>query len=392
MAKAKKKPIKKTIKKNSTKKVVTKKQIIKASTSKKIVKTKSAKKISENSLKNKPVDWKSTSIIFGTIVIFIILGLIYFNFNDTKNETFQIQNGTSLIILEDSNCTTCGVDLFIKQVKTNLINDLEVHKISIDTKEGKEIINKLKIRQVPVYLFGKSIEKRTDWLQLKSAFNNVTLGGINFYQLKSQIVQNKVLIEEPQILDNSVVYGDVNAPVTIYEFSDFECPFCAIAEGNVELVNKFKEKNPNYISAMPQIFEKYIKTGKVKLVFYNMPIEKLHPQVRPVHLASLCANEQGKWYEFKELAFLNRTDWIGTSSLNLKLKDYAKELGLDTNKFNSCLDSKKYNDQINNEINYGISLGVSGTPTFFIGRNFLSGAQDFRTFQYIIENKLATLK
>ena len=193
------------------------------------------------------------------------------------------------------------------------------------------------------------------------------------------------------LADDDEFLGPADAKVVVVEFSDFECPYCGIAEGNVELVSQFTAKNPDYVPAMPNVFKNYIQTGKVKLVFYNMPLEQLHPQVKPVHNAFLCANEQGKAQEFKELAFLNRKDWIGTD-LPVKLKSYGKQLGLNQVQFDSCIDSNKYITQINNEVHYGSTLGVSGTPAFFIGKNFLSGAQDYNVFKSIIESKLSKLK
>jgi len=400
MAEVKKKAVKKTVKKKTVKKVESK-ATSKASTSKKVVEKKSKVKAPTKKLKSKKTEknWKSISISLGIIGTILISIAVYFllisgNTENNSNNSLEISQNSSiitLIVIEDPNCLNCQVDLFIEQVKTNLIPNLEVQKISIETTQGKSLISKLNLKEAPTYLFSNSITNRSDWnTQLKEAFILVNIDSVDFYMLNPQIIPSKVMIENLQILDNAIVYGDVNAPVTIFEFSDFECPFCAIAEGNLELVNQFKVQNPTYEPAMPKVFEQYIKTGKVKLVFYNMPLEELHPNVKPTHLAAICANEQGKWYEFKTKLFENRNDWIG-SDINLKMKSYAVELGLDSTSFDSCLDSKKYDSQITNEINYAVSLGISGTPAFFIDKDFLSGAQDFNTFQTIIESKLAAL-
>ena len=311
--------------------------------------------------------------------------------NKSINNTNVISNvkGITLTILEDPTCTSCQVDLFATQVKENLINDLEVTKISIESDKGKAMLAELNLNQVPAYLFSSNIDQRDDWTsKLAPAFKKVNSNGNEFYMLNPQYVPNKVMIEEPKILDSAVVYGNKTAPVTIYEFSDYECPFCGIAEGNADLLAQFTKQSPGYVAPMPEIFKNYIDTGKVKLVFYNMPLESLHPKVRPAHLASMCANEQGKWVEFHHKLFTDRSDWTESADYVIKMKAYAKELGLNQTQFNNCLDTKKYNDQIEASLAYGASLGVSGTPAFFVGKSFLSGAQDYNTFKALIDEQL----
>ena len=207
--------------------------------------------------------------------------------------------------------------------------------------------------------------------------------------LNPQFVQNKVMIEEPKTTANAIVYGNANAKLTIYEFSDYECPFCAIAEGNEELVTQFSAQSPGYVAPMPSVYKDYVDAGLVKVVFYNMPLEQLHPQSRIAHLAALCANEQKKWYEFHSTLFEKRSEWINDADKSSKYKSYAKDLGLDTAKFDTCLDTKKYNTQIEEELALGTTYGVSGTPAFFIGKNFISGAQEYSTFKAIIDAELA---
>jgi len=122
-----------------------------------------------------------------------------------------------------------------------------------------------------------------------------------------------------------------------------------------------------------------------------MPLESLHPKVRPTHLAALCAKEQGieQWAEFHHKLFSDRETWAESSDYVTVMKEFAGELGLDQASFDDCLDSKKYNAQIETELELGASLGVSGTPAFFVGKTFLSGAQDFSTFKALIDEQLA---
>lgn len=366
-------------------------------------KTNEARKshVSDSAKKDSGSTWKIAAALMGIILVILLIVVgVYMLTSTTENNadnTNQTSNdnqitgdgdGLNLLVVEDPNCPNCDVDLFITQVRTNLFPDMQVERVSIEEQRGLDIIETLNAQQVPVYLFNSNIAQRDDWSELSEAFISREIDGITYYLLNPQLVPTKVLIEEPVITDNAVVYGDENAPVTIVEFSDYECPFCAIAEGNAELIEQFRAQAPDYTAPMPNVYEEYVQSGKVKVVFYNMPIASLHPQAELAHLAALCANEQDMWKEFHEKLFNDRSDWIEAADKTAKFKSYASEMGLDETQFNECLDSEKYSEQIENEIALGASYGVSGTPAFFIGKNFISGAQDYQTFKSLIDSQL----
>ncbi len=406
---------KKSVKSSNKKKETSKKVSKKTETPKKVKKATSTKTNKVKKVENKKIEDKkvtkinkpkdNTKIIIAILLIAVIIlgaGIIYLIINNNNSNSTESTPSTNtnddsvtdnsvitLTIIEDPACSTCNVDVFADQVKENLINNLKIKKISIESDEGKKAIEELNLNQVPAYLFSENIDQRDDWAsKLAGAFIKVQLNGVNEYMLNPQYVPTKVMINEPEILEGTVVYGNPDAKVTIYEFSDYECPFCAIAEGNEELVEQFKARQPDYVPPMPEVFKEYIETGKVKLVFYNMPLTQLHPRVRPAHIAALCANEQGKWIDFHHKLFADRSDWTESDDYSAKMSEYAKELGLDTTKFDECLTSGKYDAQLDKELEYGASLGVSGTPAFFIGKNFISGAQDFSTFKELIDAQL----
>ena len=172
--------------------------------------------------------------------------------------------------------------------------------------------------------------------------------------------------------DDDPVKGDEDAPVTIIEFSDFQCPFC----------QRFFEQT------LPQIKTNYIDTGKVNIVYRDFPLDSLHPQARPAAIAAECADEQGKFWEMHDLLFEKQQEWSGVGST--LFKQYAKDLGLDSSKFDSCLDSRKYEDEVQSDLDDGVNAGVQGTPGFFINGIPLSGAQPYSVFQAAIEQALAS--
>ena len=173
-------------------------------------------------------------------------------------------------------------------------------------------------------------------------------------------------------LDDDPVIGDKNAPVTIVEFSDYQCPFCG----------RF------FSQTLPQIEENYIKTGKVKFVYRDFPLNSIHPLAQKAAEASECADDQEKFREMHDQIFNNQ----GSLSLD-NLKSWASQIGLDTNKFNDCLDSGKNAGEVGNDFKDGASLGVSGTPTFFVGNEKdgylqVGGAQPFEVFEQAISKFL----
>jgi protein-disulfide isomerase len=189
--------------------------------------------------------------------------------------------------------------------------------------------------------------------------------------------ENPQVVEQPQeagrvevSVDDDPSKGLDNAPVTIVEFSDFQCSFCG----------RF------FHQVLPQIEEEYIKTGKVKFVYRDFPLS-FHQYAQKAAEAAECADEQGKFWEYHNILFQKQTEW--SSGGISKLKEYAQNLGLDTGKFNECLDSGKYKSEVQKDFMDGSSYGVSGTPAFFINGIKVVGAQPFSAFQQIIEEELS---
>jgi protein-disulfide isomerase len=167
--------------------------------------------------------------------------------------------------------------------------------------------------------------------------------------------------------DGDPSIGSKDATVTIIEFSDFQCPFC----------ERF------YLQTFPQIKLEYIDTGKVRFVYRDFPLS-FHAMAQKAAEAAECANEQEKFWEYHDKIFQNQAS---LSKDNLKL--WAKQLGLDTTKFDSCLDTGKYQSEVQKDQKEGISLGVSGTPAFFINGKPLIGAQPFAAFKQLIDAELS---
>lgn len=174
-------------------------------------------------------------------------------------------------------------------------------------------------------------------------------------------------VDVEALLDDDTVKGDPDAPVTIIEWSDFECPFCA----------RF------YSQTLSQIDEQYIKTGKVKLVYRDFPLS-FHANAQKSAEAAECAGEQGKYWEMHDLLFES-----GVAGGVPAFKRYAQQLGLNTGEFNECLDSGSMAGEVRKDMSDGQAAGVSGTPGFIVNGKLISGAQPFSVFQQAIEAELA---
>ncbi len=198
-----------------------------------------------------------------------------------------------------------------------------------------------------------------------------------------QPVQQPSQPNVPQIfqisLDDDPVKGDPNAPVTVVEFSDFQCPFCS----------RF------FVQTLPQLQETYIDTGKVKLVYRDLPLDNLHPNARPAAIAAECADEQGKFWDYHDVLFSKQAEWGGQSSdaVSETFQTYASDLGLESASFESCLSSSEISDEVNDDFVDATLYGATGTPTFFVGNEedgFIKivGAQPFNAFKAIIDSQL----
>jgi protein-disulfide isomerase len=158
--------------------------------------------------------------------------------------------------------------------------------------------------------------------------------------------------------------GPANAPITIVEFADFECPFCG------GLFPTLKQVEKNY-------------GDRVRFVYRQFPLTTIHPRAQKAAEASLCAHEQQKFWEFHDSMFSNQAELSVDS-----LKRRAVELKLNTASFNACLDSGRMADAVRKDAEEAAKLGVSSTPTTFINGRLFSGNQLYADIRAVIEDEL----
>jgi protein-disulfide isomerase len=179
-----------------------------------------------------------------------------------------------------------------------------------------------------------------------------------------------VLLRPPSVTvayDPARVKGDPKAPVTIVEFSDFQCPYCKKSE-----------------STLHELLTKY--SGRVKLAYLDFPLRDIHPQAQRAAEAARCAGEQGRFWEYHDALYAEQSKLDGAELLT-----HARALHLDEKSFQSCLDSGKFKSKIEADMEQGRKVGVAGTPGFFVNGVFLSGALPSADFEKVIDTQLALL-
>ncbi|GAG15888.1 unnamed protein product, partial [marine sediment metagenome] len=159
--------------------------------------------------------------------------------------------------------------------------------------------------------------------------------------------------------------GHDSAPVTIVEYSEFLCPFCARAA----------------LNTVPEIEEEYVAAGKVRLEFKHFTVHGEKAELAAG--AAECASQQDAFWKYHDMLFLK----AGSVDFSVEnLKQFAEELELDSDSFNTCLDSGRYMDKLAADLEEGRRRGVSGTPTFFVGQTQVVGAQPYSEFKRAIED------
>jgi protein-disulfide isomerase len=187
--------------------------------------------------------------------------------------------------------------------------------------------------------------------------------------------------ENPTIvsIEGGATKGNKDAKVTLVEFTDYQCPFCS---------RYFRD-------TMPQIDNDYVKTGKIQYVLREFPLESIHPLAFKAAEAANCSGEQGKYWEMHDRLFANQNALAAQ-----QLPGHADAVGLDGQKFKTCLDSGKYAAKLRKDLADAQKAGATGTPTFFIGLTDpkgseikavrkIVGAQNYAAFKDAIDTLLA---
>jgi protein-disulfide isomerase len=207
-------------------------------------------------------------------------------------------------------------------------------------------------------------------------------------EIKQELKEiRKILTPEPvtvaEALEAVVAVGDIatqgskNAPLTMIEFSDYQCPYC---KRHVE-------------QTVPALVKDYVATGKMRYAFRDFPLAAIHPLAAKAAEAARCAGDQGKYWEMHDRMFA-RQDELQTE----KLPAHAEAIGIDAAKFRACLDQGRHAAAVQKDVAEGTKIGVRGTPSIVIGTSdgasvknavIIRGAHAVETFKAEIDRLMA---
>lgn len=168
--------------------------------------------------------------------------------------------------------------------------------------------------------------------------------------------------------------GKKDAKITMVEFTDFQCPFC----------EKF------YTDSYKALVEKYVKTGKMRVVFHNLPLS-FHPNAHISAEAVACAADQGKYNELHDLLFQKQSEWVSEPTTTVSQKffeGYAKTIGMNVDKFKKCVDNGEKKADVDADLALAAKVGANGTPTFYFNKQQMVGAQPLASFEAFLDGLL----
>ncbi|QQS61446.1 MAG: DsbA family protein [Candidatus Moraniibacteriota bacterium] len=273
---------------------------------------------------------------------------------------------TKVSVLVDKDCEECDPSqalLFLRRyIPTMLASEVDV-----TSNEGKKLIEESKITALPAFVFDTSVAKTDFYLQAAQLFipkEDKSSFSLDIAQLGVPVGK---YLKLPEVGENDIVVG--SGPVTIIEFSDFQCPYCQVLH-----------------TSMSKILKEY--NGKVRLVYKHLPLD-FHQQAQNAALASECANEQGKFLVYADYLFANQKDWGEIEGLAI-FKRYAGTLKLNVADFNRCVDENQYTQKISSNMKEAQSFGINGTPGTFINDSFFNGAVEYEKLKATIEKELTS--
>ena len=183
------------------------------------------------------------------------------------------------------------------------------------------------------------------------------------------------------------VLGDSAAPVTVVEAADFQCPYCGAASGQNSTVIAMMQKNDSsWQPAIPNLIKNYVDTGKVKLVFKQFPF--LGAESESAAEASLCASDQGKFWNFYDYLYGHQGGENSGTFSNDNLEKIASTLGFDTSTFNQCLTSGQHKNDVSQDQSDNVAAGISSAPSFFVGTQKIVGAVSYSSIKSAVDSIL----
>lgn len=270
----------------------------------------------------------------------------------------------TLRVITDKDCAACDPSEALVWLR-RVVPTLEVTRMDIAEEAGKKVAEQLSVATLPAFIFSKDILHTSFYSQASSLFQSKE--GYYLFDMSKIGLPVGRYLELPTITDQDITFGSKDAPVTIVEFSDFECPYCKTFHTNIRTIAA------SY-------------GDQVRLVFKHLPLS-FHAQAENAALASQCAFDQGKFDVYADYLFTKQGEWSKTTGLQ-KFKDYTWWLKLNSRDFSTCLESGKFKEKIANDKSEADRLFIHATPATFINGVFLDGAVSASDIKATIDKEL----
>lgn len=269
-------------------------------------------------------------------------------------------------VINDDACEKCDVSEVLVWFR-RVMPTISTEKVAYDSQEGKDLIERFGIKTLPAFVFDKSVSETDFYVQAQVLFDDKN----ESFLLNSQElgIEPGKYISTPGVGESDAKIGAADSKVKVVIFSDFECPYCK-----------------SFWESLRKTIESH--KDKAFFVYKHFPLSSIHPQADNAALASACAMEQDKFWEYGDKLYASQAEWSKQKGTQ-KFKDYARALKLDVAKFSKCLDDKKFQDQINADKDAAMGLGISGTPAIFVNDQFRNGAMSADDLKALIEEQLA---
>lgn len=251
-------------------------------------------------------------------------------------------------VVSDETCEKCDPSEALVWLR-RMVPTISAQKVDYASTEGQALKDQFAIKTLPAFIFSDSITRTNFYSQAQILFDKKD----NLFSLKTQelgLAPGKYL-DLLELKGGDPVLGKSDAKIKVFLFSDFQCPYCKM-----------------FWKTVRDTMKQYPDQA---LVYKHLPLS-FHNQAENAALASECALEQEKFWEYGDKLYASQSDWSNAQGTQ-KFKDYARDLKLNTAQFGKCLDDKKYQSKIDADKNEANNFGISGTPAIFINSQFKNG-------------------
>jgi len=268
-------------------------------------------------------------------------------------------------VVNDKNCKECDVTDAVQMMK-RVMPTLLVKVVQYNSEDGKSLVEKMKIKSLPAFVFDENVTKTDIFAQAQDIFQKQDAS----YTIDtSQIgIQPGKFLSLPEVGDNDPQAGPKDAKVKVIVFSDFQCPYC----------KNFYEQD------LKKAMSDY--KDQALFVWKEVPLQ-IHDKAMDAAMAAECANEQGKFWQMADQLYGKQTTWSAAKAFSAT--PYASAIGLNLSQFGQCVSSKKFADKINADNQLAQDFGISGTPAIFVNDQFFGGVIPYDQLKAAIDGQLA---